>query len=117
MCKSTLTDAVELTDILWLTNQLSRAFRQCLHETCDLKGTCPSLTTDHRRLQKPKQTTVKKTRINSSMNNAMDTKIDVDQESNKQASIAGVDDMPTGFRFLSGQDRKQFAKKSGRAVP
>ena len=44
------------------------------------------------------------------MNNAMDTKIDVDQESNKAATV-GLDDMPTGFRFLSGEDRKQFAKQ------
>ena len=40
----------------------------------------------------------------------MNTKIDVDQESNK-ATTAGADDMPTGFRFLSGEDRKEFAKK------
>lgn len=44
------------------------------------------------------------------MNNAMDTKIDVDQESNK-AATTGLVDMRTGFRFLSGEDRKQFAKQ------
>lgn len=33
------------------------------------------------------------------MNNAMDTKIDVDQESNK-AATAGLDDMPTCQRDL-----------------
>lgn len=43
------------------------------------------------------------------MNNAMDN-TDVDQESNK-AATAGVDDMPTGFRFLSHEDRGQFAKQ------
>lgn len=44
------------------------------------------------------------------MNNAMDNKIGVDQESNK-ATTAGVDDMPPGFRFLSDEDREQFAKQ------
>lgn len=41
----------------------------------------------------------------------MDKKIEVDQESNK-AATAGVDDMPTGFRFLADEDREQFAKQT-----
>lgn len=53
---------------------------------------------------------MKKTR-NIIVNNAMDTKTHVDRESNEQASIAGVDDMPSGFRFLSGKDRETFAKQ------
>lgn len=52
---------------------------------------------------------MKKTR-NNSLINAMDHKIDVEQESNK-VSTASVDGMSTAFKFLSDEDREQFAKQ------
>lgn len=39
----------------------SGAFRQCLRKTCGLQSSCPSLTTDHRRLQKPNKLPSRKT--------------------------------------------------------
>lgn len=61
------------------------------------------------------QTAFEKTR-NNGMNNAMDDKIDVGQESNK-AATAGANDTPTAFRFLSDERRVQFAKQiNGRVL-